>query len=148
MKEPPYPITGAPVKPAWHDRRPVIKVLLGLAILFLLLLAVGIPVYLASHAAMRQHPIYREAVARATSSPAIIDVLGAPVQPAWLFSGDAESRNQFGYADFEIPLRGSKDAGTLIVRSLQIRGNSELRRLRLEVKGLPDIDLPTGETAK
>jgi hypothetical protein len=148
MKNPPYPITGEQVRPSWHDRRPFLKILLGTAILALMLVAVGIPVFLASHAAMRQHPIYKEAVDRATSSPAVIAVLGAPVQPAWLFSGDVGSRNQFGYADFEIPLKGSKGAGTLIVRSLQIRGNWEVRRLRLEVKGIPDIDLLAVEPTK
>ena len=148
MNKVPYPITGEPVRPTWHDRRPFIKIVLGVAILGLLIVAVATPVFLASHAAMRQHPVYKEAVARATSSPAVIDVLGAPVQPSWLFSGDAETRNQFGYADFEIPLRGSKRTGTLIVRTLQIRGNWELRRLRLEATGIPDIDLLVGEPPK
>ena len=148
MKNPPYPVIGEPVKPSWHDRRSYFKILLGAGILALLLVAFGIPAFVASRAALRQHPIYKEALSRAISNPRVVDVLGEPVQSGWLFSGSAESRNQFGYADFEIPLEGPKGDGELIVRTLQLHGTWEFRRLRLEVKGIPDIDLLAEEPAK
>lgn len=147
-KPPPYPITGEPVRHSWRDRHPYGKIVVGAAVILVLIAATAIPAFLASLALLRQHPMYREALARAQSNPRVIEVLGEPIQPGRYFSGSTEVRGQFGYADFEIPLHGSKNHGDLYVRTLQVRGQWEFRRLWLEVEGIRSIDLLAPQPAK
>jgi hypothetical protein len=141
MTRPPYPILGEPAVPHWSDRHPHWKLVLGGLVLALFFAGTGTAAFLGNLAASRSSWAYHEALSRAESDPRVVAILGGPIQPGWCFFGRVETRGQFGYAEFDLPVAGPRNHGQLSVRALQIRGQWEFRYLRLEMKGEPVIDL-------
>lgn len=66
-------------------------------------------------ASMRSSAPYKDTMARATRDTRVIEALGAPVEPGWLVSGSINTQNRSGSCDLEIPLRGSKQKGSVHV---------------------------------
>jgi len=141
MSQPPYPILGEPVSSSWRDRHPHAKIVVGALVVGLFFVGVGISVLLGNAASVRRSWAYQEALSRAQTDPRVLGILGEPVYPGGFVLGNAETRGQFGYADFNLPIAGPRNHGQLSVRALEIRGKWEFRYLRLEVPGFPVIDL-------
>jgi cytochrome oxidase complex assembly protein 1 len=148
MTQPPYPILGEPATSSWRDRHPHWKTVVGALVLVLFFGGVGVVALFGNMAALRSSWAYRDALSRAQSDPRVLAALGEPVQPGRFFLGHFETRGQFGYTDFDLPMAGPRNHGQLSVRALEIRGQWEFRYAGLEIKGFPVIDLLQPETAK
>jgi len=120
----------------------------GTVIIIFFLAVTVVPVYLSRMAALRQSPVFQEALARALANPQVVSELGDPVRPARFISGKLRTRGQFGFANFDAPLAGSRDRGTLSGLAFQIRGQWQFRRLEVENEGSPSIDLLPAGNAK
>jgi hypothetical protein len=141
MVQPPYPVLGEPVRSSWRDRHPQAKIVVGALVVGLFFVGVGVSVLLGNAVSVRRSWAYQEALSRAQADPRVLAILGGPVHPGTFVLGHAETRGQFGYADFNLPIAGPRNHGQLSVRALELRGRWEFRYLRLEVRGFPLIDL-------
>lgn len=111
-------------------------VLLGLMLLALFIAAV---VMIAS-TAMRSSDVWREAMARAQSNPALIERLGTPIEPGFFTSGSINVNGPSGSADLAIPIQGPKGEASINVVAEKRGGVWEYETLRAG-----DIDLLSGQ---
>ena len=148
MRKPPYPITPRPVTRSWYDRHPRWKIVMGGFIIILFLaLALGFVVW-SNLAGLSNSSVVQEATARALANPQAVSELGEPVRRGRFVYGKLRLRGQFGYADFDVPLVGSRSDGTVSALAYRIRGQWQFRRLEVGVEGFPAIDLLQAATAK
>jgi hypothetical protein len=119
----------------------------GLVIILFLAIAVVL-VFLLGMAELRHSSVVQEAVARAQANPQIISELGEPVRPGRLVYGKVRTRGQFGFADFDVPLVGSRSEGIVSGLAFRIRGQWQFQRLEVGVEGFPSIDLLQAENVK
>ncbi|MBM7113983.1 cytochrome c oxidase assembly factor Coa1 family protein [Archangium primigenium] len=87
-------------------------------------------------------PVYTEAVQRAKQSPEVREALGEPLETSML-GGQMKisSVNDEGSANLRIPLKGPKGEGTMSVRALKQDGTWRFTLMRVDVFGIPAIDL-------
>jgi Cytochrome oxidase complex assembly protein 1 len=90
---------------------------------------------------VRSSEPYQHAVQMATTDLHVIEELGAPVKPAWLFNGSIEESGPSGSADISIGLTGSRRKGTLYVVAKKSAGRWRYEVLELRAEGQPDLDL-------
>jgi len=94
--------------------------------------------------AMKSTDVYKYAVARAQSDPAVIEALGTPIKPGFLMSGSTSANGASGQADLAIPISGHKGSGTLYVVATKSAGRWEYSKLVVEVAATRKrINLPT-----
>jgi hypothetical protein len=92
--------------------------------------------FLVAMKGIQNSAVYQDAIAKAKSSPQVIEALGAPIEPSWMMElniRDSETR-------IRVPLQGSKSAGTLYVQATQSDRGIHYDRLHL-VTGGKTIDL-------
>jgi len=148
MRKPPYPITPRPVTRSWYDRHPRWKIVIGGFVVILFLAFALAFVVWSNMAGLRNSAIVQEATARALANPQVISELGEPVRRGLFVYGKLRLRGQFGFADFDVPLAGSRSDGTVSAFAYRIRGQWQFRRLEVGVAGFPAIDLLQTPTAK
>src|SRR5687768_7209756 len=90
---------------------------------------------------MKNAEPYRDALARAQHSEAVIAALGEPVEAAWLFSGNITENGGTGSADYAIPLSGPRGKGTLYVEARKREGRWQLVVLSFAPEGGEPVDL-------
>ena len=90
---------------------------------------------------LRSSEAYQHGVQVGTTDPRVIAELGAPVKPAWLFSGSVEESGSSGSADLSINLKGSRRNGTLHVVAKKSAGRWNYEVLELRCEGQPDLNL-------
>ena len=81
---------------------------------------------------IREADVYTEAMARARAHPALVQVLGEPLQEGMLVSGTINVTGPSGTADLAIPLTGPLGEGTLYVVAEREAGEWRYRRLEFE----------------
>lgn len=91
---------------------------------------------------MKSSEPYRLALARAQASPAVIAVLGTPVDAGFLVLGNIHQTATAGQAQLEIPLRAPRGSGTLYVVAAKAGGAWQFEILIVQPTGSPQrIDL-------
>ena len=60
---------------------------------------------------------YKEAMARASVNEIVLDRLGEPIESHGITSGDINFSGSSGHADIQIPIKGPKGKGLIIVAS-------------------------------
>lgn len=81
---------------------------------------------------IRESDVYSEAVARARAHPALVEVLGEPVEEGMVVSGNIQVTGPSGHADIAIPMSGPRGEATLYVVAEREAGQWRYRRLELE----------------
>jgi len=94
---------------------PLVWVGIGCGVLFVGGIAFFAFVFFIVFASMRSAAPYQDSVAYAKVDPRVIQALGAPVEPGLFISGSINTSGQSGSADIDIPLKGSKQNGSLHV---------------------------------
>ena len=144
MGSAPFPVQ---TQKSWFGRHVVLTIVLMLGAFFVLgmLFIGGIVVFAMS--AMKQSEVYVTAVERARQSPAVVEALGEPLEPAWYLSGNVNVSRSSGNADLAIPVRGPKGKGTIYAVGKKSAGRWTMRQLEVEVAGQEQrIDLLAGES--
>lgn len=77
---------------------------------------------------------------RANADPAVVSVLGKPVEAGWMLTGKIDLRNSDGDADISIPVHGPTAAGTIHVAATKTAGTWQFSTLDVETGG-KHIDL-------
>lgn len=84
--------------------------------------------------ALKSSDVYKNALARAKSNPAVIEALGSPIKDGVLVSGSTNVNGASGQANLAIPIYGPKGEGTLYVVAQKSVGAWNYSNLVLEVK--------------
>ena len=82
---------------------------------------------------MKSTDVYREALARAKSDPAVIEALGSPVNDGFLVSGNTNVNGASGESNLTIPISGPKGKGTIYVLANKSLGQWNYSGLVVEV---------------
>jgi hypothetical protein len=91
---------------------------------------------------IKSSDIYKDTVAQAKTNPAIVTLLGTPIEDSWYVMGQIKLKDDSGHADLQIPLSGPKGEGTLHVAGTKSAGVWTTAVLRFQLKGAPKpIDL-------
>jgi hypothetical protein len=92
--------------------------------------------------AMKSSDVYKDALARAKTHPAVIEALGSPVTEGFLLSGNTNVNGASGEANLSIPVSGPKGKGTTYVAATKSLGRWNYSGLVLEIaKTRQRIDL-------
>ncbi len=83
--------------------------------------------------AMKSSDIYKDALARAKTHPAVIEALGSPVTEGLLLSGNTNINGASGEANLSIPVSGPKGKGTIYVAATKSLGRWNYSGLVLEI---------------
>jgi hypothetical protein len=93
-------------------------------------------------ASIRSSAPYAEAVARARSSPAVVEALGEPVATRWWVTGSIHVTNREGSARLAVPIRGPRGKGMVLLEADKRDGAWRYSLLEVAVDGVPQrIDL-------
>src|SRR6476619_1114006 len=83
--------------------------------------------------AMKSTDVYKEALARATADPAVIEALGSPIKDGFLMSGNTNVNGASGESNLAIPISGPKGKGTIYVSANKSLGRWNYSGLVVEV---------------
>lgn len=133
MSYPPQPLPY-PIEPEknWFRRHVVATVLLIVVVAaagFVVALLFGIM------ALLKSSDVYQHALAKAQSSPAVVEALGKPVQAGWWMTGNINVSGPSGNADIAIPISGPKGKGTLFAIATKRAGEWHFRLLEVAIEG-------------
>ena len=124
------PVTS---KPNWWKRNWKWFVPLGcLSVAFLFLAFVG-SILVIVFGAMKSSDVYREALARASADPTVIEALGSPIKDGFLISGNTNVNGASGESNLAIPISGPKGKGTIYVSANKSLGQWNYSGLVVEV---------------
>jgi hypothetical protein len=91
---------------------------------------------------VRSSDVYKHALERASSHPAVIEALGEPVEPGWYVAGSIAVQGSSGTADISIPIGGPRGKATVFAVAKKSAGRWEYEVLEVEVEGREErIDL-------
>jgi hypothetical protein len=127
------PSISSPPKGNWWTRNWKWFVPLGcfsVAVLFVVFVA---SVMLIVFTAVKSTDVYKDAVARAKSHPAVLEALGSPVTEGFLVSGNTNVDGASGEANLSIPVSGPKAKGTIYVAANKSLGRWNYSGLVLEI---------------
>jgi hypothetical protein len=120
-------------KPNWLERNWKWFVPLGcFSVALLFLLFVG-SILVIVFSAMKSTDVYREALARAKSEPAVIEALGSPIKDGFLLSGNTNVNGATGESNLAIPIVGPKGKGTVYVSANKLLGRWNYSGLVVEI---------------
>lgn len=103
---------------------------LSVALLFLLFVGSVLAIVFSG---MKSTDVYKEAVARATANPAVIDALGSPIGEGFLVSGNTNVNGASGESNLAIPIFGPGGKGTIYVSAIKSLGQWNYTGLVVEI---------------
>jgi hypothetical protein len=120
-------------RPNWWKRNWKWFVRLGcFSIAMLFVVFVG-SIVLIVFSAVKSSDVYKDALARAKTHPAVIEALGSPVTEGLLLSGNTNVNAAYGEANLSIPVSGPKGKGTIYVAATKSLGRWNYSGLVLEI---------------
>jgi formylmethanofuran dehydrogenase subunit D len=127
------PPQAATPKPNWWKRNWKWFVPLGCFTVVLLLFVFAGSIVVIAFSAMKSTDVYREALARAKTDPAVMDALGSPIKDGVLVSGNSSVNGASGESNLAIPISGPKGKGTIYVSAIKSLGRWNYSGLVVEV---------------
>lgn len=85
--------------------------------------------------ALKSSEVYQGALKVVQTHPAAVERLGEPIKDGWLVKGNIKIDGSGGNANFEVPVSGPKNSGTLYVTAVNPDGTWMYQRLDLVVGG-------------
>jgi hypothetical protein len=131
------PLTGQPAtpKPNWWKRNWKWFVPLGCFTMLLAFVIFVTSILVIVFGAMKSTEVYKEALARAKASPAVIEALGSPIKDGFFMSGNTNVNGASGESNLAIPISGPKGKGTIYVSAQKSLGEWKYSGLVVEVGG-------------
>jgi cytochrome oxidase complex assembly protein 1 len=83
--------------------------------------------------AMKSTDVYKDALARAKASSAVIEALGSPITEGFLVSGNTNVNGASGEANLSIPISGPNGKGTIYVAANKSLGRWNYSGLIVEI---------------
>ena len=142
MTTPPYPLQPQPLRRSWIEQHPNWKIPLGCLTLFLLIAVFVLCLMAVITSAFRSSDVYKQAVAKAGENQQVRNLIGEPVKPAWLISGQLNVSGSTGNANLSIPISGPRGKGTIRAVAFKNAGVWRFTVLQVNVEGQSEsIDL-------
>jgi hypothetical protein len=141
---------ASPIRRNWWSRNWKWFVPTGCLTLIAMVVAFVAAIFLIVFGALKSTDVYKTAVSRAKTEPAVIEALGTPIEEGWWMSGKTNVEGTAGEADIGIPISGPKGKGTIYAVATKSAGRWNYTTLEVEVNGRADrINLlrDPGETA-
>ncbi|MBK8432284.1 MAG: hypothetical protein IPL28_13770 [Chloroflexi bacterium] len=91
--------------------------------------------------AIQSSDVYIDAIAKASTNTEVANVLGSPVTPGLMMDGEINVENDSGEANFNVPLEGSIQNGTLHVVASKQGGVWQYSQLYVEAADGTRIEL-------
>ena len=120
-------------KPNWWRRNWKWFVPLGCFTVALLFVVFVGSLLLIVFSAAKSTDVYKEALARAKTDPAVIEALGSPIRDGLLVSGNTTVNGASGESNLAIPISGPKGKGTIYVSANKLLGQWNYSGLVVEV---------------
>src|SRR5437764_1676282 len=117
----------------WWKRNWKLFVPLGCFSIALLFVVFVVSVVVIVFSAVKSTDVYKDALARAKSHPAVIEALGSPVTEGFLVSGNTNVNGASGEANLSIPITGPKGKGTIYVSAKKSLGQWNYSGLGFEI---------------
>src|SRR4051812_40859658 len=99
--------------------------------------------------AMKSTDVYKTALARAQSDPAVVEALGTPIKDGWFMTGKTNVEGTSGEADIGFPISGPKGKATVYAVATKSAGRWRYQTLEVEVNGRSErinlLQQPGGE---
>src|SRR5437773_6947367 len=128
------PQLSSTAKPSWWTRNWKWFVPVGcLSVAASFVVFVG-SVVLIVFSAVKSTDVYKDALARAKTHPAVIEALGSPVTDGFLVSGNTNVNGASGETNLSIPISGPKGKGTIYVAATKSLGRWNYSGLVLEIE--------------
>jgi hypothetical protein len=129
----PPPIPSQPQR-NWWSRNWKWFVPAGCLSIILLFVAFIVAIMSFAFGIMKSTDVYKDALAKAKTNPAVIEALGLPIKDGFFFSGHTEENGASGTADLSIPISGPKGKGTIYVKAEKSLGRWNYSELVAEIK--------------
>src|SRR5215212_8348652 len=102
------PSTASPItpRPSWWSRNWKWFVPTGCLTIILVGVAFVCAIVFIAFGALKSTDVYKTALARAKSDPAVVEALGNPIRDGWFMSGKTKVEGTSGEADIGIPISG------------------------------------------
>jgi hypothetical protein len=123
----------ATTRPNWWKRNLKWFVPLGCFSVALLFLVFVGSILVIVFSALKSTDVYKEALARAKTDPAVIEALGSPIKDGFLMSGNTNVNGPSGESNLAIPISGPKGKGTIYVSANKSLGQWNYSGLVVEV---------------
>jgi Cytochrome oxidase complex assembly protein 1 len=120
-------------KPNWWKRNWKWFVPVGCFTVVLLFMVFVGSILVIVFSAMKSTDVYKEALARANSDPAVIEALGSPIKDGFLMSGNTNVNGAAGESNLAIPISGPKGKGTIYVSANKALGQWNYSGLVVEI---------------
>jgi hypothetical protein len=120
-------------KPNWWKRNWKWFVPLGCFTVVLLLFVFAGSIVVIAFSAMKSTDVYKEALARAKTDPAVMEALGSPIKDGVLVSGNSSVNGASGESNLAIPISGPKGKGTIYVSAIKSLGRWNYSGLVVEI---------------
>jgi Cytochrome oxidase complex assembly protein 1 len=127
------PPQAATPKPNWWKRNWKWFVPLGCFTVVLLLFVFAGSIVVIAFSATKSTDVYKEALARAKTDPAVMDALGSPIKDGVLVSGNSSVNGVSGESNLAIPISGPKGKGTIYVSAIKSLGRWNYSGLVVEI---------------
>ncbi len=101
----------------------------------------------AAESMIRESEIYRTTLGVAERSPCLAIKVGEPFKAGWMVMGNLQESNTRGSAHLEIPISGSKGAGSLVMSAEEKSGVWTIDELALVQKNARLQIIPDGSSA-
>jgi hypothetical protein len=98
---------------------------------------------------VKSSDVYKDALARAQTHPAVVKALGSPIKAGIFVMGSINVSGPSGQADLAIPISGPNGKGTIYARASKSAGRWTFSQLAVEIKATKErIDLIPAEGKK
>jgi hypothetical protein len=131
--ETPPPIPMQP-KGNWWTRNWKWFVPTGCATISALFVIFILSIVLVVFGALKSTDVYKDAVAKAKTNPAVIEALGSPIRDGMFVSGSSNVSGASGESNLSIPISGPKGKGTIYLSAKKSAGRWEYANLVVEIQ--------------
>jgi len=102
----------------------------SVALLFLLFVGSVVAIVFSG---IKSTDVYKQAIARATADPGVIDALGSPIKEGFLVSGNTNVNGASGESNLAIPISGPAGKGTIYASAIKSLGQWNYTGLVVEI---------------
>jgi hypothetical protein len=124
-----------PQRTSWWSRNWKWFVPAGCLTIILLFVAFVAGMVMLVFGSMKQADVYKQALARAQSDPAVAQKLGSPVEPGMFLSGNINVNGPSGEAKIAIPIHGPRGKGTIYAEATKSGGKWHYSLMQVVVDG-------------
>lgn len=118
--------------------------LIGCGVLIVLGVAFVAALVFIVFAAIKKSTVYEQALQRVRADQRVVAALGEPIEPGFWVRGTIGTNNGKGTADFDFPIKGSKDSATVHVVGATEQGQTwEFTTLNVAPAHGPPINVLT-----